>query len=68
MEATEAAAAPASAYSSCHIVEDYGDKLRTRLSEFRKNNLYYDVTLKMTAGEEMCAHKVVLVACGGVFR
>merc|ERR1739838_804142 len=22
----------------------------------------------MTAGEEMCAHKVVLVACGGVFR
>uniref|UniRef100_H2Z7E1 BTB domain-containing protein n=1 Tax=Ciona savignyi TaxID=51511 RepID=H2Z7E1_CIOSA len=48
-------------------VPKYGDKLLKRLDEFRKKNLYFDVKLK-TLDEELVAHKVVLAACGGVFR
>ena len=48
-------------------VAQYGDKLLQRLDEFRKKNVFYDVTLK-TTDEALAAHKVVLAACGGMFR
>uniref|UniRef100_F6W9P9 BTB domain-containing protein n=2 Tax=Ciona intestinalis TaxID=7719 RepID=F6W9P9_CIOIN len=48
-------------------VTQYGDKLLKRLDEFRRKNLYYDVRIK-TIDDEFVAHKVVLAACGGVFR
>ncbi|XP_002131203.2 uncharacterized protein LOC100178067 [Ciona intestinalis] len=48
-------------------VTQYGDKLLKRLDEFRRKNLYYDVRIK-TIDDKFVAHKVVLAACGGVFR
>ena len=48
-------------------VPQYGDKLLRRLDDFRKKSMFYDVTLK-TSGADLAAHKVVLAACGGMFR
>ena len=48
-------------------VPQYGDKLLQRLNGFRQKNMFYDVTLKAT-DQDLAAHKVVLAACGGMFR
>ncbi|XP_076818252.1 uncharacterized protein LOC143464053 [Clavelina lepadiformis] len=48
-------------------VPQYGHKLLQRLDEFRNKHIFYDVTLK-TIDEDLSAHKVVLAACGGMFR
>nr|CAB3244013.1 proteoglycan 4 [Phallusia mammillata] len=48
-------------------VAQYGDKLLQRLDEFRKKNMFFDVTLK-AYDVDLAAHKVVLAACGGMFR
>jgi len=54
-------------FKCSQAVPQYGDKLLQRLNEFRKKNMFYDVTLK-TADGDLAAHKVVLAACGGMFR
>ena len=54
-------------FKRSQAVPQYGDKLLQRLNEFRKKNMFYDVTLK-TADGDLAAHKVVLAACGGMFR
>ena len=51
----------------CQEVSQYGDKLLQRLNNFRKKNMFYDVTLQ-AADASLAAHKVVLAACGGMFR
>ena len=48
-------------------VPSYSEKLLGRLTEFRKNGVFYDVTLLLQDGK-LFAHKIVLIACGGVFR
>merc|ERR1712096_357493 len=53
--------------STTFAIEDFGNKWILKLNEFRKNKLYCDVTLK-TKGNEIQCHKVVLIACGGVFE
>jgi len=54
-------------WKSFQQVDNFGEKLLSRLSEFCKNKIYYDLILKLEDAE-ICAHKVVLVACGGIFR
>ena len=53
--------------STTFAIEDFGNKWILKLNEFRKNKLYCDVTLK-TKDKEIECHKVVLIACGGVFE
>jgi len=48
-------------------IPQYGSKLLHRLDEFRRKNMYYDVVLK-TNDAKFSAHRIVLAACGGIFR
>lgn len=47
-------------------IPNYGNKLLKRLDEFRKTTLY-DVCVHTQNGD-FNAHKVILAACGGIFR
>ncbi|XP_039259988.2 uncharacterized protein LOC120336389 [Styela clava] len=48
-------------------IPNYGDKLLKRLEEFRKTTILYDVRVRAEGGE-FNAHKIILAACGGMFR
>ena len=48
-------------------IPDYGNKMLKRLNEFRKKGKLCDVTIQ-TKDAVLKAHKVVLAACGGIFR
>lgn len=54
-------------FSWSQEIDKYGDKLLKRLDEFRKSNSMYDVKLKAN-DTTFNAHKIVLAACGGMFR
>ena len=49
-------------------VPEYGSKLLQRLNEFRKKNMYCDLVITTNDDTPVAVHKMVLAACGGIFR